>query len=56
MAIAELNTIDSRLTALYESQITTNTNTAKNYEDRSELLYDNMQMIAYNNKMFLKLN
>ena len=53
MTIANLNQIDDRLTQMYEKQVTTNT--SSNYEDKSELLFNQMQMIAFNNKMFLKL-
>ncbi len=53
MAIANLNKIDDKLTQIYANQVTTNAST--NFEDRSQLLYDQMQMIAFNNKMFLKL-
>lgn len=56
MAIANLNTIDKHLVEIYENQTTTNvTNADSNYENRSQALFDQMQMIAYNNKMFLKL-
>jgi len=54
MAIAELNNIDSRLTAMYANQVTTSSD--DDFEDKSNLLFDHMSMIAYNNKMFLKLN
>ena len=54
MAIAELSNIDNRLTQMYANQVTTNDNS--DFKDRSSLLFDHMQMIAFNNKMFLKLN
>jgi len=53
MAIAELNSIDSRLTAMYANQVTTSKD--ENFQDKSSVLFDHMQMLAYNNKMFLKL-
>ena len=54
MAIAELNKIDSRLTAMYANQVTTIAD--ENFQDRSNLLFEHMQIIAVNNKMFLNLN
>lgn len=53
MAIAQLNKIDDKLTEIYENKVTTVA--PVNYEDKSEMLFDYMQMIASNNKMFLKL-
>lgn len=54
MAIAELNKIDDKLTEMYANQVTTTA--SSNYEDKSSLLFEQMQMIAFNNKMFLNLN
>lgn len=53
MAIANLNNIDDKLVKMYEAQVTTNT--TSNTEDRSQLLFDEMKIIALNNKMFLNL-
>ena len=53
MAIAELNNIDNKLVQMYANQTTTNVN--GDYQERSNILLDQMQMIAFNNKMFLKL-
>lgn len=54
MAIANLSKIDDKLTEMYEDKITTAPTV--HYEDKSELLFDYMQMIASTNKMFLRLN
>jgi hypothetical protein len=54
MAIADLSNIDSRLTQMYANQVTTKVD--GDYQDRSGLLSDQMQMIAFNNKMFLNIN
>lgn len=53
MAVAELNKIDTRLTEIYADKAMTNAENAP--QDRSNILFENMQMIAFNNKMFLKL-
>jgi len=53
MATTDYSTVDSRLAEMYANSVTTVPN--DNYEDRSSLLFDHMQMIAFNNKMFLKL-
>lgn len=55
MAIAELNKIDEKLTAMYANQVTTATTSTSTFEDKSELLFEQMQMIAFNNKAFLNL-
>jgi len=53
MAIAELGKIDTKLAQMYANQVTTNASTS--YEDKSEILFSQMQMIAFNNKMYLNL-
>lgn len=53
MATTDYSTVDSRLAAMYADSVTTAPD--NNYEDRSSLLFDHMKMIAFNNKMFLKL-
>lgn len=53
MAIANLKDIDNKLTEMYANQVTTNT--SSNFQDKSQVLFEQMQMIAFNNKMFLKL-
>ena len=49
--LKDVNKIDDRLTQIYENQQTTNTST--NYIDRSEILLQQMNFIALNNKSFL---
>lgn len=53
MAIANLSKIDDKLTKIYENQVTTSN--PSHFEDKSNILFEQMQMIAFNNKMFLKL-
>lgn len=53
MAIAELNNIDSRLTEIYSNQVTSNV--SNDTEDRGNLLLQQMQLIAINNKNFLNI-
>jgi len=55
MAIKELKKIDTKLTQMYENQVTTNVGTSAEYVDRSEVLIDYMNFIAINNKGFLNL-
>lgn len=54
MALANLNKIDDKLTKMYENQVTTNVSSA-NFEDKSDLLFAQMNFIAMNNKNFLNL-
>lgn len=51
MTIKGLNKIDDKLTKIYENQVTTNT--PSDWEDRSDLLLQQMNFIALNNKSFL---
>lgn len=54
MALQNLSEIDDRLTKIYENKVTTNT--PSDWTDRSQLLLEQMNFIALNNKSFLKLN
>jgi len=53
MAVADLNKIDDKLKSIYENQVTTNT--APSFEDRSELLFAQMNFIAMANRQALHL-
>lgn len=53
MTIKDPGKINEKLTQIYENQITTNTPTA--WEDRSEVLFKQMNFIALNNKSYLNL-
>lgn len=53
MAVANLNKIDDKLKNMYESQVTVNNN--QPYEDRSDLLFAQMNFIALANKQALHL-
>ncbi len=53
MAVANLNKVDDKLKQIYNEQVTTNT--AQEYIDRSELLFEQMNFIAFNNKQALHL-
>lgn len=53
MAIKELSKIDSKLIQMYADQVTTTT--PANYPDRSDMLFEQMNFIALNNKSFLHL-
>jgi len=52
MAIANLSNIDDKLTKMYENQVTTNVSSA-NFEDKSDILFAQMNFIAMNNKSFI---
>ena len=54
MTIKDLGAIDDKLLKMYEHQVTTNT--PVNYTDRSEILLEQMNFIALNNKSFLNIN
>ena len=54
MAIANLEKIDSKLSDIYKDQVTTNVD--KKFEDKSQLLFEQMNMIAYNNKININLH
>lgn len=53
MATANLKKIDDKLKDIYESQITVNNN--QPFEDRSDLLFEQMNFIAIANKQALHL-
>ena len=53
MATANLKNIDDKLKNIYESQVTVNNN--QPFEDRSELLFAQMNFIAIVNKQALHL-
>lgn len=53
MAIKELNKIDDRLIQMYANQVTTNT--SEEYVDKSNVLFEQMNFIALNNRSFLNL-
>lgn len=55
MALADLEKIDDKLTKIYENQITTNAvnTTQTSWVDRSQVLLDQMNFIAFNNKSFI---
>lgn len=55
MAVANLKKIDDKLKDLYSEQITTTANNAQPYVDRSDLLFEQMNFIAFNNKQALHL-
>jgi len=53
MAVANLNKVDDKLKQMYDGQVTA-TN-ASEYVDRSDLLFEQMNFIAFNNKQALHL-
>ena len=53
MAVANLKKIDDKLKDMYESQVTVNNN--QPFEDRSDLLFAQMNFIAIANKQALHL-
>ncbi len=53
MATANLANIDDKLKTIYDSQVTVNNN--QPFEDRSELLFAQMNFIAIANKQALHL-
>lgn len=52
MAVANLKKIDDKLKNIYENQVTVNNN--QPFEDRSELLFAQMNFIAMANKQALQ--
>lgn len=54
MQLKEVSKIDDKLTKMYENQITTIVETT-NWTDKSEILIQQMNFIALNNKSFLNL-
>lgn len=53
MAVANLNKVDDKLKQMYSEQVTTNN--AQPFVDRSDLLFEQMNFIAFNNKQALHL-
>ena len=53
MAVANLKKIDDKLKNIYENQVTVNNNHP--FEDRSEMLFAQMNFIAMANKQALHL-
>lgn len=53
MAVANLKKVDDKLKEIYSEQVTTNA--PQNYVDRSDLLFEQMNFIAFNNKQALHL-
>ena len=53
MAVANLKKIDDKLKNIYENQVTVNNN--QPFEDRSDLLFAQMNFIAMANKQALHL-
>lgn len=53
MAVANLKKVDEKLKDLYSEQVTTNTQAT--FVDRSDLLFEQMNFIAFNNKQALHL-
>ncbi len=53
MAVANLNNIDDKLKAIYNEQVTTNQ--PQGFVDKSELLFEQMNFIAFNNRQALNL-
>lgn len=58
MTLADLEKIDDKLTKIYENQITTNAapTVQTNWVDRSQVLLEQMNFIAFNNKSFVNFN
>ncbi len=55
MAVANLKKIDEKLKNIYSEQVTTTANNTQPYVDRSDLLFEQMNFIAFNNKQALHL-
>ncbi len=55
MAVANLKKIDDKLKDIYNTQVTTNVQPQAEYVDRSDLLFAQMNFIAFNNKQALHL-
>ena len=54
MAVANLKKIDDKLKDIYSEQVTQPVN-QQTYIDRSDLLFEQMNFIAFNNKQALDL-
>lgn len=56
MALKDIEKIDDKLNKIYEDQITTNVQPmSQNWIDRSDILLEQMNFIALNNKSFLNI-
>ena len=55
MAVANLKKIDEKLKNIYSEQVTTTANNTQPNVDRSDLLFEQMNFIAFNNKRALHL-
>lgn len=53
MTLTELEKIDDKLTKIYENQVTTNVVVSNEWVDRSQVLLEQMNFIALNNKSFI---
>ncbi|MBQ8168975.1 hypothetical protein IJZ97_06135 [bacterium] len=53
MAVANLKKVDDKLKEMYSQQVTTNA--PQEFIDKSELLFEQMNFIAFNNKQALHL-
>ena len=53
MAVANLSKVDNKLKEIYNEKVTTNN--VEEFVDRSDLLFAQMNFIAYNNKQALHL-
>ena len=51
MALANINKIDGKLAKIYAEQVTTNVSNSN--EDKSHILFEQMNMIALNNKALI---
>ena len=54
MQLKEVSKIDDKLTKMYENQVTTHVEIA-HWTDKSDILLQQMNFIALNNKSFLNL-
>lgn len=54
-SLKDVSKIDDKLTKMYEDQITTPQTLATPYVDRSEVLFNQMNFIAMNNRSFLNI-
>lgn len=54
-SLKEVNKIDDKLSQMYQNQATVNFAPAQEYVDRSDLLLNQMNFIAMNNRSFLNL-
>lgn len=54
-SLQDVNKIDDKLNQMYQNQATVNFAPAQEYVDRSDLLLNQMNFIAMNNRSFLNL-